>query len=888
MAGTACGSIRARSACCVPGLWVLSWTLLTGALAACGDGSGAAPSKAGLQFDVVLVAHDGMADQSGHDALDAVGPADILGDAALTDTPSLDNGAAAPDADLPDAATGSGLGEPCQAGSDCTSGMCVQGADGKVCSQACTDTCPTGWLCKQVPGGEAFYCLPATTHLCQPCATNTDCNEGGGIDNVCVPFGNTGSFCGVACNPALPASCPTSYECMDVAGPNGTTAHQCLPPDGTCQCNANATQLAAWTTCAHKNLFGTCAGQRFCGPTGLTACDAPVPASETCNDVDDDCNGLTDDGVPSAACQVQNQFGTCKGKTTGCLGAVPVCDALTPKPEVCNGLDDDCDGQTDNGICEDGNPCTIGSCVGSGCQQVLATTGLPCNDGNACTLSDECTGAVCIGGDLLGCDDKNDCTQDACDPKKGCVHLALDGTPCVDDANACTQDVCQAGQCAHPGVASGAPCETDNNPCTSDTCDGTGVCKSDIQAGICTINGQCVPFGSVDPADPCKACVPALSKTGYSVLNGLSCDDGDGCTVLDKCQAGVCKGAPKDCSVKDAACLVGVCQAGQCTAQPQDGLCDDGDPCTSNDACQGGSCTGTAKDCTKFDDACHAGVCQGGACMIQAKTGSVCDDGNACTDNDTCNAGVCAGTSKDCKSLSGTCAIGVCQGGACIGQPINQGGNCNDGNPCTLGDTCLAGACAGKPMDCSALNDACGNGVCQFGQCVKQGQGICTPNAVDTQSQPCGNCGTQTRTRTCSTGCDWGAWGDWGACGGQGVCAPNQTDSQTQGCGNCGSQSQSRTCGGNCQWGGWSGWGGCGNQGACSPGATAGCGDGSAPCEQVVCGGNCQWGGCGLKPGAECTWNSGSHYKCCSTHNWSFCSASCKWNGCAYVANACY
>ena len=150
-------------------------------------------------------------------------------------------------------------------------------------------------------------------------------------------------------------------------------------------------------------------------------------------------------------------------------------------------------------------------------------------------------------------------------------------------------------------------------------------------------------------------------------------------------------------------------------------------------------------------------------------------------------------------------------------------------------------------MDCSALNDACGNGVCQFGQCVKQGQGICTPNAVDTQSQPCGNCGTQTRTRTCSTGCDWGAWGDWGACGGQGVCAPNQTDSQTQGCGNCGSQSQSRTCGG-----------------------------------------NCQWGGCGLKPGAECTWNSGSHYKCCSTHNWSFCSASCKWNGCAYVANACY
>ncbi|HEV7735190.1 MAG TPA: hypothetical protein VGR62_23670 [Candidatus Binatia bacterium] len=87
-----------------------------------------------------------------------------------------------------------------------------------------------------------------------------------------------------------------------------------------------------------------------------------------------------------------------------------------------------------------------------------------------------------------------------------------------------------------------------------------------------------------------------------------------------------------------------------------------------------------------------------------------CDDGNACT-ADTCDAvqgclhaparegEVCAGT--------GCTADGVCLAGVCAGTPIE--GPCDDGNACTRNDICNAGACGGDPL-CGdgAVDAACG------------------------------------------------------------------------------------------------------------------------------------------------------------------------------------
>jgi len=66
-----------------------------------------------------------------------------------------------------------------------------------------------------------------------------------------------------------------------------------------------------------------------------------MPTAEVCNDVDDDCNGVVD-GF-SQACST-----ACGTGVRQCsAGTFSPCSAPSPRPEVCNGVDDDCDGVGD-------------------------------------------------------------------------------------------------------------------------------------------------------------------------------------------------------------------------------------------------------------------------------------------------------------------------------------------------------------------------------------------------------------------------------------------------------------------------------------------------------------------------------------------------------------
>jgi hypothetical protein len=761
------------------------------------------------------------------------------------------------------------LGQPCQEPSDCKSGWCVQGPSGKVCSKPCSVNCEPGWTCSQVqvPGttDTAFICLPKYMHLCQPCANSAECNDNGGLEHKCMPFGDAGSFCGVWCDPANP-SCPDGYACQEEVDPDtGKTIHQCLPQNKQCTCSPLARSRQAFTTCTVKNEFGSCSGKRICGRSGLSACNAATPAQESCNGIDDDCDGNTDE-LDDKSCSKKNEFGTCSGGKVLCTENGEQCSAPDPKPETCNGYDDDCDGKTDEALCDDGNPCTIDTCNSDGSCKNEVPPDASCNDGDACTSQDKCIDGKCVGGGKLDCDDGNACTTDACDVVKGCITTK---------------------------IPAGGACADDGNPCTSDTCDAAGVCKHSTQTGICVINGQCVAAGTIDPSDPCKVCNPLQSKTAFVLQNGLSCDDGDACTVADKCTAGKCLGKAMDCSAQNGPCTQGVCSQGACITAPKPGPCDDGNLCTSGDTCVAGVCTGTPKSCSGFDSACKVGVCEAGVCTAKPKAGS-CSDGNPCTVEDACDGnGGCKGVPMDCSALDGPCGKGMCQSGQCIAQSSNSGGLCDDGNPCTTGDTCSFGQCVGKAKDCSYLNNACGPGICAGGQCTQSAQGICTPGQTESQSQSCGSCGTQTRTRTCTAQCGWSAWSSWGTCSSQGTCVPGTTESQTQGCGNCGTQTRTRTCTSQCGWGAYGSWSTCTGQGECKPGDTSSsCTD---PCAAKVCKANCTWGTCGLKPGAECLFKGGSNYQCCGTKKWQFCAgkadggtAACHWYPCQATTQACF
>jgi len=99
----------------------------------------------------------------------------------------------------------------------------------------------------------------------------------------------------------------------------------------------------------------------------------------------------------------------------------------------------------------------------------------------------------------------------------------------------------------------------------------------------------------------------------------------------------------------------------------------------------------TSSECTAFDGACTKGVCTNGKCATEPKNElGTCDDGLYCTENDTCQSGVCVGgTQRYCPS-SDECHIGVCDEDAdtCTNIPGNDGGQCDDKDPCTT-DACV-------------------------------------------------------------------------------------------------------------------------------------------------------------------------------------------------------
>ncbi len=230
---------------------------------------------------------------------------------------------------------------PCETDSECNSGRCVEVDGGaKVCTRTCIETCPTGWSCRGLGAGASigFYCLPDRDRLCEPCSAEAACPAEGAH---CIKVGE-GTACGRACGDG----CPEGYACGAATTIDGQSVEQCLPVSGGCQCQPGSE--GEQVGCNVENDIGRCSGVRVCQADGtLGACNARTPKAETCNGVDDDCNGFIDDEVPTSPCEVVNDAGRCIGERLCLPGAGEVCTAATPKNETCDYLDEDCDGQTD-------------------------------------------------------------------------------------------------------------------------------------------------------------------------------------------------------------------------------------------------------------------------------------------------------------------------------------------------------------------------------------------------------------------------------------------------------------------------------------------------------------------------------------------------------------
>jgi hypothetical protein len=336
-----------------------------------------------------------------------------------------------------------------------------------------------------------------------------------------------------------------------------------------------------------------------------------------------------------------------------------------------------------------------------------------------------------------------------------------------------------------PGQSDAAACKSvgkvcrEHGNCCSGLCgdkDRTGRRKCVCPAGLEEKKGQCVDPKTAYLADidncgaagvkcPHTKCQVAVCTGGTCGLApnaaavSRSCDDGKAWTTKDVCQAdGSCAGTLTPCDPPDQCHETGVRDraTGVCSyaPKPNGASCNDGNACTQTDACQDGVCVGGNPVVCTASDSCHeVGTCdpKTGQCSNPVKpNGTSCSDNNACTDTDTCQEGVCtSGTSVTCNS-PGPCQVegsGVCNEakGQCEYTTQGDGSPCEDGNLCTRDDTCQAGVCVGGNLVVCTASDSCHEG----GACDPQ-TGVCS-NPAKTDGGPCGG-GVCTTEGTCQAG----------------------------------------------------------------------------------------------------------------------------------------
>lgn len=119
----------------------------------------------------------------------------------------------------------------------------------------------------------------------------------------------------------------------------------------------------------------------------------------------------------------------------------------------------------------------------------------------------------------------------------------------------------------------------------------------------------------------------------------------------------------------------------------------------------------------------NGGSCQAGECVVADLCADVdCSTGNECTTR-TCDAGVCGPETN----VEGSCdnGNGVCTDGSCQQADLCIGKNCGDNDPCTV-DKCVAGTGQCDNSEPAPNGTACPGGSCQAG--------ICTPSAPSAQT----------------------------------------------------------------------------------------------------------------------------------------------------------
>ena len=631
------------------------------------------------------------------------------------------------------------------------------------------------------------------------------------IDNNCNAMVDEGFGVGVdcangvgACQVTSTTVCSTSYVDVVCGGkPGAPQPETCNGIDDDCNgriddvpggattgdvanCGGCNVACAALSNSVPACVMGGCVSACAMGfvdadrnPANGCECKLTNNGVETCDGVDNDCNGVVDDGVggtyypgPAGTLGV----GVCSAGAQICQGGVlmplPTRLPKLPSTEVCDGLDNDCNGKVDDGFdfmndakncggcgiaCAAGMACQQGRCPmvggvdagappkdgGGGNTGMAGNTGTDGGAGQGGTIS--ASVKACLGASGTVCDDlANDhancgaCGK-ACGATQYCSNMVCTDFPAMDCGTGATQCLDQNGQ---------------KPICTMLLYDprNCGACGNVCASGVCQ-DGQCMVNLSQD-----GGAVAADAGTAPQGCNPMAPTQCPGPSASTYC-ADTTRGT-SDCGACGNACSAGlVCMGSECVT-----------PTMVGGAC-GGSLTMCASGCTStLDDSRNCGQC-----------GQFCDG--------SCNSGSCQAPGQapfgSACNRNGDCAGNLCLDKMRFGYPQGFCSSvCDTDLPCGAGQQCVGsptsgafGACRTACADdagCNAQAPFCVNGACQpdcrmgpvcqsgqscdaTGRCVTTGPVVCTQPQVTCLNQGgssycanpnndqlnCGGCGRQ-------------------------------------------------------------------------------------------------------------------------------------------------